>query len=67
MEPLVRLLLVNLVASLVLGSLVAVALLLSGGVLGLFIDEPLAALLLLWAFGASFAIGMIGTRVGMAG
>lgn len=65
MPPLIRLLLLHVAAGLTLGGMVAFGLVASAGMLTLFVDEPIAVLLLLWTFGASFSLGMIATRVGL--
>lgn len=61
MTPLVRFLIVNLAGGFAIGLIAGFAFMQSQGSAGLFTDQPLAAAMMLWAFGASFGMGAIGT------
>ena len=65
MSSLLRFLAFNLTAGFVLGLAVGTGFLLSNGNAALFAEEPLATAMLLWAFGASFGMGVLGTGLAM--
>lgn len=65
MPHLVRFLLVNLAAGFLIGAAVGACFVLSGANAELFEGQPLGTAMLLWAFGASFGLGMLGTGLAM--
>ena len=65
MTPLIRFLLVNLAGGFAIGLVTGLAFIQSDGSAGLLMDQPLAAAMLLWAFGASFGMGAIGTGLSL--
>lgn len=65
MTRLVRFLLINLTGGFALGLAAGFACMQSGGSADFFGRQPLAAIMLLWGFGASFAMGAIGTGLAL--
>lgn len=65
MTQLVRFLLVNLTGGFALGLAAGFAFVQSGGNADLFDQQPLATVMLLWGFGASFGVGAIGTGLAL--
>lgn len=65
MTRLVRFLLINLTGGFALGLAAGFACVQSGGNADLFGQQPLATIMLLWGFGASFAMGAIGTGLAL--
>lgn len=65
MTRLVRFLLVNLAGGFALGLAAGFAFMQSGDNADIFVQQPLAAIMLLWGFGASFAMGAIGTGLAL--
>lgn len=65
MTQLVRFLLVNLTGGFALGLAAGFAFMQSGGNVDFFFQQPLAAIMLLWGFGASFGMGAIGTGLAL--
>jgi hypothetical protein len=65
MTPLVRFLLVNLSGGFVLGLAAGCAHVALNMDAGFFLTEPLAALMVLWGFAATFGVGAIATGLGL--
>ena len=65
MASLLRILFLNLAIGAGLGVCVGFAFLYARGDLDLFEREPIAALLVLWAFAASMGLGALGTGLAM--
>jgi hypothetical protein len=65
MTQLVRFLLVNLTGGFALGLVAGSAFIQSGDNADLFDQQPLAIVMLLWGFGASFGMGAIGTGLAL--
>jgi hypothetical protein len=65
MDPLIRFLIVNAAGGFFFGLLAGVAFIVSIGMAGLFLAEPIGAGMILWAFSASFAMAAIGTGLAM--
>lgn len=65
MTQLVRFMLFNLTAGFLIGLVVGLAFMLASDLTHLAAQEPLAAIMLLWGFGASFGMGVLGTGLGL--
>lgn len=65
MSSLLRFLLFNLLGGFSLGLMTGACFLLTNGNATLFAGQPLAAAMVLWAFGSSFGMGMLGTALAM--
>lgn len=63
MTPLVKFLLVNGIGGFLTGLWAGLGFIVVHAQAGLFSGQPLATAMLLWAFGASFSMGAIGTGV----
>jgi hypothetical protein len=65
MTPLLRFLLVNFAGGFVLGLATGCAYVVLSMDASLFVQEPLTAAMVLWGFAATFAVGAVGTGLGM--
>ena len=65
MKPLFDFLGVNMGVGFMIGLVVGFAFILSNGESGLFVGEPLATVMLLWGFGATFGLGALGTGLAL--
>lgn len=65
MTQLVRFMLFNLTAGFLIGLVVGFAFMQASDLTHLPAQEPLAAVMLLWGFGAGFGMGVLGTGLGM--
>lgn len=65
MTQLIRFMLFNLMAGFLIGLVVGFAFMLARDLTHLPAQEPLAAIMLLWGFGASFGMGVLGTGLGL--
>lgn len=65
MDPLIRFLIINATGGFLLGLLAGAGFLVSKGMLGLFVTEPLGAGMILWAFASPFSMGAIGSGLAL--
>lgn len=65
MTPLIRFLLVNMAGGFAIGLVAGFAFMHSNGDGELLFRQPLAAVMMLWGFGASFGMGAVGTGLAL--
>jgi hypothetical protein len=65
MPPLIRFLIINAAMGFGLGSIVGCAFIDAAYGIALLAAQPLAAVMLIWGFGASFAMGAIGSALAL--
>lgn len=65
MPQLIRMMIVTVAGGFSLGFVVSCVFIQKSHGIGMFLDQPAAAAMLVWGFGASFAMGALGSRLAL--